>query len=240
LDSAGRALWFRVVELIQRWVAQDTKINTIDRDALALELFAWQRSRSPEIDRVARAFGGGGAIGRLEEIPGVPTDAFKSARIACFDPAHTERVFRTSGTTVGREVRGEHALADTSLYTLSAIAAGNRYLFRRPRYVFALLAERESDAPDSSLSFMLARFFEHFADDSLFDPWMIDQRVVALDRVRNALSRACRRGVPVALLGASFAFVHLCDALEPGERFALPPGSVAMPTGGLKGRVREI
>jgi acyl-CoA synthetase (AMP-forming)/AMP-acid ligase II len=57
------------------------------------------------------------------------------------------------------------------------------------------------------------------------------------------LTRACAAasdlGHPVLVMGASFAFLHLLDAL--GEaRLALPAGSRVMHTGGFKGRSREV
>ena len=61
---------------------------------------------------------------------------------------------------------------------------------------------------------------------------------------RNSL-RCCRRcetsGQPICLLGTSFAFVHALDALVAGhQKFALPPGSRIMDTGGFKGQSREL
>jgi hypothetical protein len=52
----------------------------------------------------------------------------------------------------------------------------------------------------------------------------------------------CQRGgVPVALLGSSFGFVHLLDWMErEGRRLSLPRGSRLMDAGGYKGRSREI
>ena len=45
----------------------------------------------------------------------------------------------------------------------------------------------------------------------------------------------------VSLLGTAFAFVHWLDRLrERGRRYALPPGSRLMDTGGFKGRSREV
>jgi len=41
------------------------------------------------------------------------------------------------------------------------------------------------------------------------------------------------------VLGATFSFVHLLDAL-PGRRFALPSGSRLLDTGGYKGQSREL
>jgi hypothetical protein len=243
LDDDGRALWARVEALIARGVAWPADAEerarwSAERDRLALELFAWQRQRAPAIDRVAWAFAGEGAIARVAEMPGVPTDVFKSTRVACFAPEHTTRVFKTSGTT--QEVKGTHEFADTSLYTAAALAMGRACLFPRERYRFVLLAESEADAPHSSLSFMLARFAERWSAVPGDDPWMVRGGALAVERVPGAVEAARREGTPVALLGASFAFVHLLDALGKGERWALPEGSVVMPTGGFKGRSREV
>ena len=67
--------------------------------------------------------------------------------------------------------------------------------------------------------------------------WALSQGALALEATRRAL--AADDGLPVAMLGASFGFVHLLDALG-GEVLRLPKGSVAMPTGGFKGRSREL
>jgi hypothetical protein len=55
------------------------------------------------------------------------------------------------------------------------------------------------------------------------------------------LRQAQSGGQPVAVLGATHAFVHLVDALAAqGLRFALPAGSRLLDTGGYKGRSREM
>lgn len=243
LDAEGRALWNRVQALIARgvrWPANETERKELvaERDQLAVQLFAWQRRRCPAIDRIARAFGSAKTIDDVTAIPGVPTDAFKDTRIACFSPEHTIRVFKTSGTT--RQVQGTHEFADMSLYTAAALAMGQAYLLPRPRYRFVLLAESEHDAPHSSLTFMLARFAERWSAFTQDDPWMIRHGSLDIDRVRATLQAAGSARIPVALLGTSFAFVHLVDAMETHERWELPEGSVVMPTGGFKGRSREI
>jgi len=236
LDEAGEALWRRVAGAIARGL--DAPLPTAERDALILDVFAWQRRRSPVIERVVRAAGAPPRATTLDAVTGVPTDAFKTARIACFDEVATARVFKTSGTT--REVRGEHAFADLSLYVDAAVAMGRRWLLPEPHYRFILLAEDEVAAPHSSLTFMLARFAERWHVASSGDPWMVRGGKLDVDRARAALAEASRGDVPVALLGATFAFVHLADALAGGERYRLPPRSVAMPTGGFKGRSREL
>ncbi|HEX6243963.1 MAG TPA: acyl-protein synthetase, partial [Polyangiales bacterium] len=91
--------------------------------------------------------------------------------------------------------------------------------------------------PDSSLSYMLARFVEWFGTDASRPLWPLD--APQLTALTASVRDACDRGEPLALLGTSFAFVHLMDALGE-QRFSLPPGSRIMQTGGFKGRSREL
>jgi len=202
-------------------------------EQLALEVFHWQRARNEAYARVADAALDGAAPATIDEIPAVPTDVFKHCRVACFEPERAVRTFLTSGTT--QDVRGAHAFDDLSLYARGCVAAARRGLLPRDRYQLVLLAADEREAPESSLSFMLARFAERWGGGDFC------VRGGALDHAlaRRRIEEARRDDVPVALLGASYGFVHLMDAMG-GAREALPAGSVVMPTGGFKGRSREV
>jgi len=57
----------------------------------------------------------------------------------------------------------------------------------------------------------------------------------------DALRRGVREGQPVFVLGTAFSFVHLLDHLEEQRlHFELPPGSLALETGGYKSRSRSL
>jgi acyl-CoA synthetase (AMP-forming)/AMP-acid ligase II len=145
-------------------------------------------------------------------------------------------VFRTSGTTSAE--RGSHPLRDLSLYDRGAKAAASYALFPdAPRLRLVVLAPSEAEAPDSSLSYMLARFLHWFGDDE--SEYVLRGGALQVDALRQALAKATSVRTPVALLGTSFAFVHAQDALGE-QRFVLPPGSRIMQTGGFKGRSRSI
>jgi hypothetical protein len=59
--------------------------------------------------------------------------------------------------------------------------------------------------------------------------------------LRQALDAAVAESRQVALMGASFSFVHLLDALEGQDiRYRLPAGSRILDTGGYKGQAREL
>lgn len=195
------------------------------RDSLIADLAAFQSDEVRPYERLTRARGGTWAMASWP--PALPTDVFRLARVAVHDESEDVRVFRTSGTTSG--ARGAHPFRDLSLYDLAAERCARHMLFPdRERMRLVVLAPTEDDAPDSSLSYMLARFGEWFGTDTTHI-WPLD---VA------ALSDALDTQEPVALLGTSFAFVHLEDSLE--RRFELAPGGRVMQTGGFKGRSRTL
>lgn len=210
-------------------------IDAAEVERLAVALFRWQYERNPVLARVADAALDGRAVRGIDEIPAVPTDVFKAARVACFAPDRVVRAFRTSGTT--QDVRGVHAFEDLSLYESAAVSAARRWLLPASEYRFALLAHDEREAPDSSLSFMLARFVERWGGDR--DAFCIKGDALDVAAVMQTFELATRAQEPVALLGAAYGFVHLVDAMGDGA-IALPAGSVVMPTGGFKGRAREV
>jgi hypothetical protein len=104
---------------------------------------------------------------------------------------------------------------------------------------FHVLAPSTREAPDSSLSHMFdAMLREVGAPHS--SHWIADGALDVEGALRD-LAAACRSDAPVALCGTAFAFVHLLEALERrGLRFALPPRTRVMETGGFKGRARAL
>jgi len=181
------------------------------------------------------------ALGRWSEIPAVPTDAFKAAALVCGDPAGAQAVFRTSGTTRGRERRGTHYVPTLALYDAALRAGFTAHLLpggARP-LVLSLVPAPE-DLPDSSLSHMIGEVMRDFAAPG--SGWFVSaDGGIAHDDLRDALRSAEAEGTPVCIPGTAFAFVHWLDALAAaGERFHLPEGSRVMDTGGFKGRSREV
>jgi hypothetical protein len=199
------------------------------RDALLAEVARWQAEHVPVVGRLAAARRARFDAGP-DGWPALPTDVFRFARVCSHDPADDVRVFRTSGTTSG--ARGVHAFRDLRLYDLAASLAASHALFRGRRMRLVIVAPRPHEAPDSSLSYMLGRFEAWFATQA---HWIWNNGAIDLDEFENA--RAA--GEPIALLGTSFALVHLCDALGEVPR-PLPECSLVMQTGGLKGRSRQV
>jgi hypothetical protein len=205
-------------------------------EALALALFEHQYSAGDAYRRLCDAMGRGPReVRRWQEIPAVPTGAFKEARIAAFPPERCVRVFRSSGSTTAR--RGELQLDTLALYEASLQASFRAHILPGGEHLsFLVLAPSSADAPDSSLSYMYDFAARRLgAGEPRFyltaSGWNPDALVADLERA----------GDPIALVGTAFAFVHLLDELEARrKRLELPPGTRIMETGGFKGRSREL
>jgi hypothetical protein len=207
-------------------------------DALACDIARFQAEHIPGFARLCRARGvDPGALSRADDIPAVPTDAFKMTRVAAFEPSEGRALFRTSGTTLG--ARGEHALRDLATYDAAAVACGRAWLVRdlaRPVPVL-VLGPSPQEAPDSSLVHMCDAFVRAFGSPD--SAWLVENGIIDLTRFDERVVYAVARGDDVLVLGTSFAFVHFLEAV--GEAmFRLPPGSRVMHTGGYKGKSREM
>ncbi|HEX2202565.1 MAG TPA: hypothetical protein VHG91_04690 [Longimicrobium sp.] len=220
----------------------DAPLGEAELDALARDVFAHQyacntpyrlfcerRGVSPE------------SVTHWGEIPAVPTDAFKAAALVCGGPDEAVAVFRTSGTTAGRERRGAHHFRDLALYDAALRAGFAAHLLpdgARPRLVS--LVPRPADLPDSSLSHMVGEVARDLGEGR--SGWFVStDGGIDPAGLERALREAEEAGEPVCVAGTAFAFVHWLDALTAaGTRFRLPPGSRVMDTGGFKGRSREV
>jgi len=209
-------------------------------DALARRLFAFQYDHCAPYQRWCDALGRApSAVGRWEDIPAVPTGAFKELRLACFPASQDTLVFHTSGTSSSR--RGALPLDTAALYEASLRNSLERMLFGDlapgERMTLRVLAPSPEEAPDSSLSYMFGCLLADRGDaHSGYD---VRSGALDVDGAAAALTACCAAGRPVALLGTAFAFVHWLRETR-GRAFALPPGSRVMETGGFKGREREI
>jgi hypothetical protein len=234
-DEERNALAGRAAALIDR-LAQGGRDDP-ERDALLADLARFQARHVAPYRRLLAARGvDPAAVSSPGELPAVPTDVFRFTRVAVHPPELDRRVFRTSGTTSGQ--RGAHPFRDLALYDRAARAAAGRALFPDGvRLRLIELVAGEDEAPESSLSYMVGRFREWFGDGEGVTAWR-DGRL-RIDLLAEALDRAVADGRPTALLGTSFALVQAEEEL--GERrWRLPARSRIMPTGGFKGRSREV
>lgn len=186
-------------------------------DLMILRIFRFQRERCRSYQAYCAKYRD---PTRWQEIPAIPASAFRQFAIRSFPAEKTIRTFRTSGTT--SETFGEHHFCSLTLYHSVAIK-GWRDAGLPTDEIFALMPPA-SEAPHSSLSQMASwltpreRFF--------FGKW---------PELVRALGQAQR---PV-LFGTALAFLDFFQWLGKTHS-SLPPGSVAIETGGYKGTRRSM
>jgi hypothetical protein len=209
-------------------------------NALALRVFSHQFAHNLPYRRLCERRGRTpSTVTHWREIPSVPISAFKQLRLACAPPELDVAVFMTSGTTDPRQ-RGKHSLTTLELYDASMrVNFAAHILPDGARLPFLLLYPPPTILPNSSLAHYLEVGRQAFGAPG--SDWFIGEKGIESDRLAAVLREAEASDRPVALLGASFAFVHFLDYCgERGLIFRLSSGSRIMDTGGFKGRSREI
>ena len=171
-------------------------------------------------------------VASWEDVPPVPTAAFRSADLAC---SAAEAIFRSSGTTVGPESRGRHLVPHLDLYRASALVTFARFLLPDgARLPGLFLLPPPEQRPDSSLVQMCAWVGEELATGA---DWFGGAAGLDVPRLVDRLRAAQSSGEAVLLAGPTAGFVRLFDA---APAFRLGPGSRLMDTGGAKGMPRPL
>jgi hypothetical protein len=228
-----------LVDRLLAFLAQDG-CSDAEFDAMAAAVFAFQYEHDAALRRFCQRRGvTARRVTRWHDIPPVPISAFKDATLSCLPPAECERVFRTSGTTRGNVHGSNHhptiAVWDCSMRRNFA----HRFMQGGAPIPMVILFPDEQRMPNSSLARYLslaAREFGTGGSAHYVGPDGLDVAGVC-----SALDRAVSADEPVALLGASYSFVHLLDALGTrGRHFVLPEGSRILDTGGYKGKSRKL
>lgn len=213
-------------------------------DALATDLARFQAAHVAGYARLCAARGADPSLFRAAiDAPAVPTEAFKVSRVAAFPQPLTLATFRTSGTTLG--ARGTHEMRKPRTYDAAALAFGQWALTQGTPPLpktspVLMIAPSPKELPDSSLTHMMQLFAQTFgASPRGENDYFIRDGVLELAALDARVAEALVAKSPILLLGTSFAFVHLLDAVEDAG-FRLPQGSRVMQTGGFKGKSREV
>jgi hypothetical protein len=236
--SSARSLRQELIRLFRS--GADAPVPEHRFNSLACRVFAHNFESVPAYRAYCQARGRTPAtVTEWVQIPAVPTAAFKELKLRD-ENAGPFRIFRTSGTSRGPERRGAHHVGDLGLYRASLRAAFEAFLLpdgARPRCVSLMVPS--SQAPDSSLAFMISDVMSGFGDGR----GLVAAGTSGLDypALVGAMEQAMARGEPVLLLGTSAAFTHWMGQLtDTDTEFELPEGSRLMDTGGYKGRGKRI
>ncbi|MCY3078448.1 hypothetical protein ODY58_05675 [Aerococcus sp. JJEM-2022b] len=165
-------------------------------------------------------------VGHWKDIPAVSTDAFKNAFLSATPHEQCSRIFMTSGTTTG--VSGKHYHKDLEIYDLSALLGFKQYVTDQCLPT-AILFPNEKEMPNSSLAHYLEILKANGQPDSMH---FITEKGLEVAALKEWL--IAHQKQPVIILGASYSFVHLFEALSQGEVLPIHPDSLLFDTGGFK------
>lgn len=254
-ERADRAQRDVLESAILDWMTEaEADRDEVRFDALALDLFRFQYAACEPYRRYCDALGRDPrTVSRANDVPAVPTGAFKEFDLRCFPAHETVLTFHTSGTSTER--RGALHLDTVVLYETSLLASLRRSFLtdlQGTRPTMRFLALSPTAAPDSSLTHMFATLAA--AEGGPGSGWDLTPDGLDLGSLGCAIEAARRSGRPIVLAGTSFAFVHFLDATEAraldateahaldatASDWRLPQGSRVLETGGFKGRSREV
>jgi len=166
------------------------------------------------------------SIGRVEEIPFLPIEFFKTHDVVCSN-IPPQAIFRSSGTT--GMARSRHLVTDLSVYRRSFIR-GFELRYGNPQDVqFLALTPTPEQAPDSSLVYMIQKLMD--ISNSPENGFFLASHTGLSARLRQR--RAPNK--KVVLIGLTYALLDFATHY-PGDYTPL----ILVETGGMKGHRTEI
>jgi hypothetical protein len=210
-------------------------------EPLALEVFSYQYENNLPYRAYCDAAGATPAtVEDWAAIPAYPTDAFKSEIVASFETEKAVQAIMTSGTTRpnqrGRIFRDE--AGQRLIFTANRIMTA-AYLFpdfgEGQRCRILLMTPSLEIAPTMGMAIGMDQTRQAFGTpDSTF---LVGRTGVDIQRLVGALRESESSGVPIAMIGATSAYVYFFNACrEKGMSFRLPVGSRVCDGGGYRGR----
>jgi anaerobic magnesium-protoporphyrin IX monomethyl ester cyclase len=180
------------------------------------------------------------SVERWQQIPAVPSVAFKKFIIASFPVEKAEHAYFTSGTT--DPTRKGSILRDSGAVTLINAANGlltRKYVFPdRERMRILLMVPSPKMAPGIGIAVGLDRVRTEFGTPESM--YLITPRGLNVELLITSLVDAERTGEPIAIIGSTVGFIYFLKACEnEGLSFQLPPGSRICDGGGYLGQFGE-
>lgn len=210
-------------------------------EELALELFAYQYEHNMPYRCYCEQLGiKPSTTQSWQQIPPVPTLAFKFFDLTCQPTDIAKFVFTSSGTTHGHHARSKHYIFDERFYDAAASVWFKEHMLPDDAHLpFLILFPSHNELVNSSLAYMLDLLMHKFGSEG--STHFVTGGKLFTDELINRLTHASQSGEPVFILGTS---ISICEFVEECQRrsikFQLADGSRLMDTGGFKGRRKEI
>jgi len=235
----------RLTEDVLGFIEAGVEADVPDFNDYCLRMFALQY----EVNAIFREFCDAkkvkpGDIDRWQDIPMVYNDVFKTHLVASFPLEQSVMACLTGGTTSltqrGRIFRDEDG--QRLVFGANRMMTGS-YLFpdfeegRRCRIL--ILAPSPEMAPSMGMAIGMDQTRRAFGtDDSRF---LLGKSGILVNDLLKALRESEASGVPIALIGATSAYVYFFQACRRKKMsFRLPPGSRICDGGGYRGRFGSV
>jgi len=240
-NDCSQSLAKGIAELIRQGPDGDPSLF----DELALRVFAYQYDNNEPYRRFCSAAGvTPQTVSDFGDIPAYPTDAFKNEIVTSFPFPEAVQSNITSGTTsanqrgrifrdkVGFELVLQANKVITEHFIFPDFSEGQRCRI-------LIMAPSPKVAPSMGMAIGMEATRKHFGTpDSMF---LVSRTGVDIRNLVGALQASEDTGVPVALIGATSAYVYfLRRCQKKGMRFQLPAGSRLSDGGGYRGRFGEV
>lgn len=228
-----------VLRIIEAGV--DAELTDAQFNDYSLQLFALQYSTNKiyrefcDIKKIKP-----GDVSRWQDIPMVYNDVFKTHLVASFPLEQSVMSCLTGGTTSltqrGRIFRDEDGKKLVFGANKKMTAS---YLFpdfeEGKRCRILILAPSPQLAPSMGMAIGMDQTRTHFGtEDSIF---LLGRSGIDVKNLLKALRESEASGIPVALIGATAAYVYFFQSCRRKKiKFKLPPGSRICDGGGYRGR----
>jgi len=231
----------RLTEEVLRFISAGVDAEVPDFNGYCLRMFALHY----QVNAIFREFCDAkkvkpGDISRWQDIPLVYNDVFKTHLVASFPLEKSVMACLTGGTTSltqrGRIFRDEDG--KRLVFAANRMMTGS-YLFpdfrNGKRCRILILAPSPDLAPSMGMAIGMDQTRLAFGTpDSMF---LLGKSGVDVNALIKALRESEASGVPVALIGATSAYVYFFQACRRKKMsFRLPPGSRICDGGGYRGR----
>lgn len=201
--------------------------NSRSFDDLAMQAFRFQYEANPVYREYCTYLQvDPSAIRRVEEIPYLPVEMFKTHRVVCGD-APAEVVFTSSSTT--GSVPSSHFVVDAEIYRC-AFLSGFRQFYGDPNeYCIMGLLPAYLERSGSSLVYMVDELIK-LSGNKLSGFFLHDH-----EELNNRILQLEADGSKYILIGVSFGLLDFAEAYHLNMNHG-----IVMETGGMKGRRKEI
>ncbi len=166
------------------------------------------------------------AINRIEDIPFLPIQFFKSHEVLS-SKAQIEETFSSSGTT--GTITSKHFVSDLSVYEQSFRKGFNNFYGNISDYTILALLPNYLERKGSSLVYMVNDMIQqsHYPESGFY----LDN----ITELKDQLITLDSKGKKILLIGVSFALLDMIERYQ----FSLK-NTIVMETGGMKGRRKEL